>query len=44
MARMGHRTGVHSKGFRERPDGKTPVARASRRWENNIIMAIQDVI
>ena len=31
-------------GFRERPDGKTPVARSRLRWENNIIMDIQDVI
>jgi hypothetical protein len=31
-------------GFRERPDGKMPFARTRRRWENNNIMDIQDVI
>ena len=31
-------------GFPERPDGKKPVARVRRRWENNIVMDIPDVI
>jgi hypothetical protein len=44
VASMGDSIGVQPTEFPERPDGKTPVARARRRWENNIVICIQDVI
>jgi hypothetical protein len=30
--------------FRKRPDGKTPIAKARLKWDNNIKKNIQDVI
>ena len=42
MARMGEGRGVHR--FLERkPEGKTPMRRPRRRWEDNIKMDLQEV-
>ena len=40
MARMGEGRGMHTVG---KPDGKRPLGRPKRRWEDNIKMDLQEV-
>ena len=42
MARVGDRRGVY-RVVLGRPEGKRPLGRTKRRWENNIKMDIQEV-
>ena len=42
MARMGEGRGVH-KVLVEKPEGKRPMGRPRRRWEDNIKMDLQEV-
>ena len=42
MARMGERRGVH-KVLVGKPEGKSPLGRPRRRWEDNIKMDLQKV-
>ena len=42
MARMGERRGVH-KALVGEPEGKRPLGRPRRRWEDNIKMDLQEV-
>ena len=42
MARRGERTGVH-RVLVGKPEGKRPLGRLRRRWEDNIKMDIQEV-
>jgi len=42
MASMGDRTGVY-RGLEGRPEGRRPLGRPRRRWEDNIKMDLQDV-
>ena len=42
MARMGEGRGVH-RVLVEKPEGKRPLGRPSRRWEDNIKMDLQEV-
>ena len=42
MARMGEGRGVHRVLF-GKPEGKRPLGRPRRRWEDNIKMDLQDV-
>ena len=42
VARMGEGRGVHSVLMRK-PEGKTPLRRPRRRWEDNIKMNLQEV-
>ena len=42
MARMGEERGVH-RVLVGKPDGKKPLGRPRRRWENNIKMHLQEV-
>ena len=42
MARMGERRGVH-RVLVGKPEGKRPLRRPRRRWEDNIKMDIQEV-
>ena len=42
MARMGEGTGVH-RVLAGKPEGKRPLGRPRRRWEDNIKMDLQEV-
>ena len=42
MARMGEDRGVH-KVLVGKPEGKRPLGRPRRRWEDNIMMYLQEV-
>ena len=42
MARMGEERGVH-RVLVGKPEGKRPLGRPSRRWEDNIKMDLQEV-
>ena len=42
MARVGERRGVH-RVLVGKPEGKTPLERPRRRWEDNIKMDLQEV-
>ena len=42
MARMGERRGVY-RVFVGKPEGKRPLCRPRRRWEDNIKMDLQEV-
>jgi hypothetical protein len=42
IARMGEGRGVH-RVFVEKPEGKRPIERHRRRWEDNITMDLQEV-
>ena len=42
VARMGKRCGVY-RGLVEKPEGKRPLGRPRRRWEDNIKMDLQEV-
>ena len=42
VARMGERRGVY-RGLVGKPEGKRPLGRPRRRWEDNIKMNLQDV-
>ena len=42
MARMGKRSGVY-RGLVEKREGKRPLGRPRRRWEDNIKMDLQEV-
>ena len=42
MARMGEGRGVH-RVLVQKPEGKTPMGRPRRRWEDNIKMDLQEV-
>ena len=42
VARMGERSGVY-RVLVGKPDGKRPLGRPSRRWEDNIKMDLQEV-
>ena len=42
MARMGEGRGVH-RDLVEKPEGKGPMGRPRRRWENNIKMDLEEV-
>jgi hypothetical protein len=42
VARMGEERGVHRVLVRK-PEGKRPLGRPRRRWENNIKMDVQEV-
>ena len=42
VARMGERTGVY-RVLVEKPDGKSPLGRPRRRWEQNTEMDLQEV-
>ena len=42
VARMGEKLRVH-KVLVEKPEGKKPVGRPRRRWEDNIKMGLQEV-
>ena len=42
MARMGEERGVH-RVLVGKPEGKRPLGRARRRWEDNIKMDLQEV-
>ena len=42
MARMGEGRGVH-RGVVGKPEGKIPLGRPRRRWEDNIKMDLQEV-
>ena len=42
VARMGERRGVH-RVLVGKPDGKRPLGRPRRKWEDNIKMDLQDV-
>ena len=42
MARMEERRGVH-KGLVGKPEGKRSLGRPRRRWEDNIMMGLQEV-
>ena len=42
MARMGEERGVH-RALVGKPEGKRPLGRPRRRWEDNIKMDIQEV-
>jgi hypothetical protein len=42
VTRMGEERGVHRL-LVEKPEGKRPLGRPRRRWENNIKMDVQDV-
>jgi len=42
VARMDERSGIH-RGLVGKPEGKTPLGRPSRRWEDNIKIDLQEV-
>jgi hypothetical protein len=42
VARMGENRGVH-RGLVGKPEGKRPLGRSRRRWEDNIKMDLQEV-
>jgi len=42
VARMGERRGVY-RGLVGKPEGKRPLGRPNRRWEDNIKMDLQEV-
>jgi len=42
VARMGERLGVY-RVLVEKPEGRTPLGRPRRRWEDNIKMDLQEV-
>ena len=42
VARMGENSGVH-RGLVRKPEGKRPLGRPRRRWEDNIKMDLQEV-
>ena len=42
MARMGQRRGLH-RVLVGKPEGKSPLGRPRRRWEDNIKMGLQEV-
>ena len=43
VARMGEDRGMHRVGVVGKPEGKRPLGRPRRRWEDNIQMDLQEV-